>query len=501
MPRQGMQKVKTGCITCKIRKVKCDEARPSCHRCVNTGRKCDGYIPAVAGTYSWTQLLDKNRPAPSVDNSEKRAIDFFLLEIAPVLSRSNDSYFWTDMVVQLCYQNGAVKHAVLAIGSLYRTFSSGQYGSLEHKKQDLLATGHYTEAIRQSRRVNDRETSLVLCLLFVCIEFLRGESEAAIEHCRHGINILNEPLTGSHSINERISAAFSRLCIFPFFFGATPNTFPYLNIPSPEVLGPFQTVNDASSALDVLLTRAIRFVRSADAHRLGVQPSSEPDISTLQARQEIESVLDHWFAAYHLLKTEKRQVSPPDYTGQLVEIRWLICKIWIGTCLAREETVYDGHMDRFRTILDLSLEAAAIFAALPSERLQQKFSWEWGFSPLLAFVVIKCRCLRVRTAAWHLMQTLALPRESLWDKVALASLGRRTIEIEHDLAEDIDLDQVVDHGIFPSEDKRIRDSFMYNETALRPLAGGQYAEHRKTCFLMQNPMGDGHLVRDEWLVV
>ncbi|KAB8073596.1 hypothetical protein BDV29DRAFT_175216 [Aspergillus leporis] len=39
-------KVKPGCITCKIRKVKCDdEQKPYCRRCVSTGRKCDEYAP------------------------------------------------------------------------------------------------------------------------------------------------------------------------------------------------------------------------------------------------------------------------------------------------------------------------------------------------------------------------------------------------------------------------------------------------------------------------
>src|SRR3569833_880855 len=27
----------------RIRKVKCDETKPFCHRCVSTGRACDGY--------------------------------------------------------------------------------------------------------------------------------------------------------------------------------------------------------------------------------------------------------------------------------------------------------------------------------------------------------------------------------------------------------------------------------------------------------------------------
>ncbi|CAK7221270.1 hypothetical protein SCUCBS95973_004437 [Sporothrix curviconia] len=40
---QRRGKVKTGCGTCRTRKVKCDEAKPLCQKCVSTGRTCDGY--------------------------------------------------------------------------------------------------------------------------------------------------------------------------------------------------------------------------------------------------------------------------------------------------------------------------------------------------------------------------------------------------------------------------------------------------------------------------
>ncbi|KAI0515432.1 hypothetical protein F5B22DRAFT_646706 [Xylaria bambusicola] len=36
-------KARTGCLTCKRRKVKCDEAKPWCARCVKAGYKCAGY--------------------------------------------------------------------------------------------------------------------------------------------------------------------------------------------------------------------------------------------------------------------------------------------------------------------------------------------------------------------------------------------------------------------------------------------------------------------------
>ncbi|CAG8979869.1 hypothetical protein HYALB_00002642 [Hymenoscyphus albidus] len=42
--RASKPKVKTGCQTCKIRRVKCDETKPSCLRCVKFGHQCDGYV-------------------------------------------------------------------------------------------------------------------------------------------------------------------------------------------------------------------------------------------------------------------------------------------------------------------------------------------------------------------------------------------------------------------------------------------------------------------------
>ncbi|KAE8550509.1 hypothetical protein EYB25_006736 [Talaromyces marneffei] len=43
LQRRGTKHVKSGCRTCKVRRVKCDETRPACGRCTSTGRTCDGY--------------------------------------------------------------------------------------------------------------------------------------------------------------------------------------------------------------------------------------------------------------------------------------------------------------------------------------------------------------------------------------------------------------------------------------------------------------------------
>lgn len=33
-----------GCVTCKKRNIRCDERKPACKRCINSGRTCEGYV-------------------------------------------------------------------------------------------------------------------------------------------------------------------------------------------------------------------------------------------------------------------------------------------------------------------------------------------------------------------------------------------------------------------------------------------------------------------------
>ncbi|EPE04963.1 c6 zinc finger domain-containing protein [Ophiostoma piceae UAMH 11346] len=168
--RKGSKKVRSGCITCKIRKVKCDEAKPYCTRCTRTGRKCDGYLDAAAlairrrrrrrSTHPDTSQDESTQSTPQLDTDqqylaglsaagqrrgktassktslssspsvsawatsaqEKHAFDFFQNTTAPCLAGDLDAVFWRVLVLQVCHSEPAVRHAVLAISSLHEVF-------------------------------------------------------------------------------------------------------------------------------------------------------------------------------------------------------------------------------------------------------------------------------------------------------------------------------------------------------------------------------------------
>ena len=85
--RLGSKKVKSGCITCKARKVKCDEQKPHCQKCLSLGRTCEGYQDSPAHS---PPLLASPSQMLQLGKNEKRSYEFFLSFAAPRLAGSLD---------------------------------------------------------------------------------------------------------------------------------------------------------------------------------------------------------------------------------------------------------------------------------------------------------------------------------------------------------------------------------------------------------------------------
>ncbi|GJC95923.1 C6 finger domain-containing protein [Colletotrichum higginsianum IMI 349063] len=128
MTRKGQPKVRTGCLTCKSRKVKCDEAKPACVRCTSTGRKCEGYavvVPsnrAIARARSrTTRLKDALAQARAgwEGGSERATLEYFARDVAPKLPQNLENQFWNVAVPRMSRSEPAIRHAMAAIGNLF----------------------------------------------------------------------------------------------------------------------------------------------------------------------------------------------------------------------------------------------------------------------------------------------------------------------------------------------------------------------------------------------
>ncbi|KAF2654650.1 hypothetical protein K491DRAFT_679466 [Lophiostoma macrostomum CBS 122681] len=248
------RRVKSGCRTCKIRKVKCDECRPACQQCVSTGRCCDGYgiwnTPArepssqintatearakvaisrkdqtlpkssVAETLApydvCTRTIRRQRtvqidpifhkrrhgfesmPISLVDFAdsaeERRLLRWFYHFSIFKLPGLFTTEFWTQLLPQMSYTEPAVLQAILALTSAHKHVSdiSGV------PEADRFALQAYCKAIRYLRpesetsRGGTLRVTLTACILFVCLEIFQRRQNTAIFHLTNGLNLIEQ---------------------------------------------------------------------------------------------------------------------------------------------------------------------------------------------------------------------------------------------------------------------------------------------------------------------
>ncbi|KAF5008251.1 hypothetical protein FDECE_5449 [Fusarium decemcellulare] len=447
MARKGSQKVRTGCLTCKARKVKCDEAKPKCNRCVTTGRKCDGYLPQKQEEQRpWHNnqhqlLANPSRTFPGVETrDEGRALQYFREIAGPYLSGPTDRYFWTHLVMQFANFEPAVRHSVVAISSLYEQLP-GLRQRAGGQDQRLVLT-HYNAAIRELKTMTALDKQplvLLVCILFICIEFLQSNDEAAIKHCKHGITMLAHCGAEYQWTRQFLEPIFRRLSLFPFFFGRENSDYPSVYALSSPVPERFHSFVDARSVMDEIFTRSVRIMRLGDDYRVGqLRHQPFPD-SLHDEKVSLSRLLDTWdtlFTAF--LATDEQSDTgvterPSLIAQQSLLVRFDICRIMSDMAVERSEIGYDIHIERFKRIAGRLESLASSIPAVAKEKdpRSPKFTFDMGFMPVMNFCMIKCRDFETRLRIWRLMPILSSARESLWNLSLMIALTRRVIEIEH----------------------------------------------------------------------
>ncbi|KAH0429548.1 hypothetical protein CcaCcLH18_08361 [Colletotrichum camelliae] len=481
-------------------------------------RKCDGYTSPPKGAYSWDELLQGNISDVALGQSaltsgttaEKRAISFFQRVAAPALGGSLNKHFWITVVPQVANQEPVAKHAMMAVSSLYENFTKRSRLDIASGADDqssAFAVWHYNEAIRLLRTTTDRALILFVCVLFICIELLRKNSKDAVEHCRHGINILNEVRSESDFIKNHVQPAIRNLSIVPYLYGADPNSFPTLGKPAPATKYNFRNISEAHQSLVCVLVRVVRFARCLSEPRL--EPGRNgPDPGTEWTEQGIVEDMDAWleglrhFTGYIYVPAgpEERDIC------RLLEMRWVVGKVMLLTCRSKNEHAYDEHIDKFRTIVELAIPAAAAATASAGKRKPghgtERHPLELGFTSLLAFVVMKCRVFELRLAAWKLMNKLHRPNDNIWSEDVTIVLGRRIMELEHHVnLDDMKLDDDDDISELGEGDPAlVQKERIVNFSA--NFANTEFPRRNvRFNFLLKEGHSKEYVVEDDWISV
>ncbi|KAF2189789.1 hypothetical protein K469DRAFT_561613, partial [Zopfia rhizophila CBS 207.26] len=193
--RASHPKVRTGCHTCKARRVKCDEQQPNCQKCLNTGRKCEGY----KNNREWVIVVAP--PAPMTDGFEddrsRRHFDYFRSLAVYDLSWFFEGEFLGSLVLSESHSSAAVRHAAIALSVSHEDFKNNLTVAAM-APQYACAAQHYSKAIRnliketKDSAQESRMRTLTCGLLFISIEVLRGNNIAALHHLEGCLKIVRE---------------------------------------------------------------------------------------------------------------------------------------------------------------------------------------------------------------------------------------------------------------------------------------------------------------------
>lgn len=221
LSRRRQPKVRTGCYTCKLRHVKCDEAKPSCSRCIKFGTVCDGYPSSTSTAVSAAsrailpkgQALARKRleglplckmnSGPRFENvREGQYFRLYCEEMARQIRGPFPTALWDQLIPQISEAEPFIKHAIIGIGALGKTSKDASksldfMGNLPPWTPDSAsALEHYGKALRGMRASiargdRDYKTFCLACILIFIFETLYAQPGSAVKNAESALMLLS----------------------------------------------------------------------------------------------------------------------------------------------------------------------------------------------------------------------------------------------------------------------------------------------------------------------
>ncbi|KAE8548342.1 hypothetical protein EYB25_008720 [Talaromyces marneffei] len=444
--RTSHPKVRTGCLTCKRRHKKCDENRPSCRRCIASGRECEGYytapdkqVKAARPVRQYVLIIPKTSlaqiPQPKLAISlslnspsqvdltppERWHLHFFRNATARLCGAYFHDEFWHGLVHQLSEEQPAVRYAVIAMSARQAQFEREQLQQATKSEQELLSLKQCNKAIASLRNFLVKEPPgaarnqvvLATCAVLVYLALFEDDTKVADYHFQSGYRLLQEwrkdDFNGSSSAPALVRT-FAQLqlhrstCTNPKVFVEEDDPIlsslvvedlrPTKSEVNPEVVNHFIVVlgwillqNDPHG---FMLGHTGRLLRSGEAAVLSML--------RLWRIQLKRSVLMH-----------SDTVSLPDHDTLSILVLWSeVIHIKLSTnsqpaLNEHSEMRFDNFLTHFQRVVVL---VKSILIAPRSSSILSDFPARVVLIPPLLFCGFKCRDWQVRRQVMQLLQEL-----------------------------------------------------------------------------------------------
>ncbi|GIZ38818.1 hypothetical protein CKM354_000221900 [Cercospora kikuchii] len=391
-----------------------------------------------------------------------------------------DNQFWRSLLVQASLVEPALAHAVAAVG----VFAEQRAGLCDNEQRKLktstehMALATYNKSITQVAKLpvsakDNTEVILLACILYICVEFLRGNEEEAIRHFNGGMAIIaslmrrNIGSSAADGTIDRIRSTsiltfFNRLEMLAALFG-NDSPWPYAVTLQESIPDTFNFMGEARDSLVHLMNLSLRFIRSIGLAKYDPLFHANSH-NTSGEQQDLLHHLELWrsrFSAYQARHAS--DLSPTDlYACNVLEIQQLVAKVWIGTTMEPFECAHDEHMPAFEAIITLAEQLSTMVDSTKSQheraRYNNTFILDTEIVGPLHWVSIKCRDPSLRRRAIAVLRGTNR-REGKWDSRMSVAVAERVMAIE---------EEGLLRGDLPSEEARVHIVSIKSDAGLGP---------------------------------
>jgi hypothetical protein len=448
--------------------VKCDEARPLCHRCVRGGWACGGYthtIPKVE--LSSKELIFVNYAAeplsrinlqPDLNWKERRALSFFQNWTSLELGGPFSSDLWTTFVLRMASSESAVRSAVIALASMHQSFLNLDIPA--YNELHDFAMQNYCRSIRKVIGLNERLAqhasviALVTSVLFAAIESLQGHLNSSMGHVMSGMKIIQE-YDDNYELDEDRKGNHAPVpvdLLRPIFISIGTQIMAITRAPwaglswldSQTRKRPFKsafvTTEEALVEMSILTKDLTRLSTHA---RLFWNDTNYPDQELQWQRDSLRLRLKDWTAAFELMvnaRTSRSSSASMDKAPAITSLRvnHSIAKVLLETSLNKDQMCFDEYLGDFQNAVTdaekfLQLTDSGPQGGNGSTAERPTFSLPMGIVPSLYIVCSRCRDPLIRHRALQLLKSCRR-REGVWDSYLVSRAAEQFINIEESLA-------------------------------------------------------------------
>ncbi|KAJ6123704.1 hypothetical protein N7471_011021 [Penicillium samsonianum] len=430
---------KLGCKTCKIRRVKCGEEKPSCVRCTSTGRKCD--FEAIRPSSTSSVIVNPLSLSPNTNTvwRERRAFAYYFECAAFSIGGGLDLDFWRTVVPQVCRYEPAVWDAIITISALFECPQQCPDPVLQRRDNPISLTktrqdalGWYSRSVSAVRQRIEQGSVDAFVGLISC-----GNADGAVKLYRQGVQLIialrpqleSGAASKASLLEDTIIPIFIRLGTFALAISGAPVTA-LLRDTEHALTEQFDSLKSAREAIVLLAIEIPLFETTCIKHLLQEHVLYVPEEFNIRL-SSLAAKLRNWRTAFDKLMTVLRAKDILSLqqigTSALLLSYHEMLYVMLETCTSFSLMQFDAYLPNFQNIVEQS--AIAPKASMRPDGTQPPFTFDINVGLPLWFTSLRCREPRTRRAA------LALLRQAPWVQgfyqcSIWAAVGRTVMDLE-----------------------------------------------------------------------